>query len=160
MNARSKTVALAVAGAAAVASGGYAIGSTAGGGGADAATAGQAVAYGGPPPPGAFAHDRGGPPPGAFALAKKLGVSEAKLHAAFEKVEAKQRSELPALLADALGVPESKVADALKSLPRPPGPPGMHGRFHGPPPPGAPRPPGPPPKGGSAPGAPAPPGGW
>src|SRR4051794_41259354 len=85
MNSRAKTTAAALAGAAVLATGAYAIGSQEGGGGADAATAG-ARGFGpyGPPPGAGF---RGGPGgPRLPALAQKLGVSEEKLRAALQDV--------------------------------------------------------------------------
>jgi hypothetical protein len=131
MTTRSKTVAVALAGAVAAASGAYAVGSQQGGGGATAAPG--RWAYGPPPPgapPGGWGHR---PPPGAFhpglaPLAKKLGVPEAKLRAALEKLHRQQEAAFPGELAGALGIPRSRVEAALKSLPRPPGPPPGHHR--------------------------------
>ncbi|MEA2450341.1 MAG: hypothetical protein QOG63_2273 [Thermoleophilaceae bacterium] len=210
MNARRRTYVAALAGAAVLASGAYAIGSAQGGGSASAAAskAGRphfAFAPGGPPPPGArveFKRGPGGPPLAALAaklgvsqkalraalrgigpqthrvggpseLAGALGVSEQKLGAAFEKVRQQEEADFPARLAAALGldeadvkaaldkersqhedqekgmrdefakaladrlnIPESKVRDALDSLPHPGPPPGPPG-----PPPGPPGPP-------------------
>src|SRR3954447_5113760 len=117
MNSRAKTTAAALAGAAVLATGAYAIGSQEGGGGADAATAGARGGPYGPPPGAGF---RGGPGgPGLSALAQKLGVSEEKLRAALQDVRP-QGPPRPGRfgnplsdLAGALGVSESKLRAAF-----------------------------------------------
>src|SRR4051794_5599715 len=116
MNSRAKTTAAALAGAAVLASGAYAVGSQEGGGGADAATAG---ARGFGPPPGAGFRRGAAFGPGLSALAKRLGVSEEKLRAALQDVRppgppGPGRFVNPLSgLAGALGVPESKLRDAF-----------------------------------------------
>jgi DNA-binding MarR family transcriptional regulator len=72
----------------------------------------------------------------AFAkeLAGALGIPEARVTAALGKLRSQENAEhgamrhsLAAALARRLGIPLSRVEGALKSLPRPPGPPGHHG---------------------------------
>ena len=105
MTARVRNIVLAVAGAALLASGAYALGSQAGGGSASAhgagGPAGAAVGYGG-----GFERHRFGGPAGAGldALASKLDVSPDKLRTALQDVRGDlPRSNLEARLADALG---------------------------------------------------------
>jgi Clp amino terminal domain, pathogenicity island component len=107
---------VAVAGAALLASGAYALGSQAGGGSASAHGAGR---------PGAYAlgfqhhrpHDRAGL--GLDALANKLGVSADQLRTALQGVRqdlAPQKHDLAAQLADALGVTPAKVRAAFEKI--------------------------------------------
>jgi energy-converting hydrogenase A subunit M len=108
---KNKTAALALAGAVALASGAYALGSQ---------SDGSAVASGEDGRP-AFAH-RGGPEFGLDRLADRLGVDEDKLRDALADV----RDDLPARrelhadfakeLADELGTTEAKVEAALERI--------------------------------------------
>ena len=132
MSPRMKRTAALAGGAAALAFGAYTVGSQAGDGVAQSANPapGQFVAYGGGPggpPPGP-----GGPGPGRFGgpggrgledLADDLGVSQAKLRAALQKVRRAQqppsgdpRDRLAEKLADKLGVDKAKVEDALDEI--------------------------------------------
>jgi hypothetical protein len=105
-----QTTALAVAGAIALASGAYALGTQVDGGTA-AAHRGQDAGFGhGPGRP----HGPG-PRPGFDALAGELGVAEDALRAALEDISADHRTDLPQRLADALGIDVAKVEDALES---------------------------------------------
>jgi transcriptional regulator with XRE-family HTH domain len=125
MTARVRNVGAAVAGAALLASGAYALGSQAGGGSA-AAHGGpggdeHAVAVGYGPGPHRFErgrfHDRR---PGfeLDALAKRLGVSTSALRAALADIrqDLPSRTDMAAKLAAALGVPVDKVNSALDQL--------------------------------------------
>ena len=108
---KKQTVALALTGAVALASGAYALGSE---------SDGSAVAAGEDERP-AFVH-HGGPGFGLDRLADRLGVDEAKLRDALEDV----RSDLPARrelhadfaeeLADELGIAQAKVEAALERI--------------------------------------------
>src|SRR4051812_49231920 len=111
MNARRRTYIVALAGAAVLASGAYAIGTAQGGGSASAA---RSVAAAGPPPirDGGFVDFRRGArgrppgPPGAGLkdLADKLGVSRKELRAALRDVRpAAAPHGGSSELADALG---------------------------------------------------------
>src|SRR5947207_2496808 len=100
---RTKTTAIALAGAVALASGAYAIGSQSGGGTSGAATRAAARVPGDP----------------AAALAKRLGVSETALRNAFDDIRRSEsppggdpRTRFEKALADALGIDQSKVAEA------------------------------------------------
>lgn len=53
------------------------------------------------------------------ALAKELGVTEAKLRSALQTLHQKKRDEFAQKLADALGIPVQKVKDALPDKPGP-----------------------------------------
>ena len=97
MRDRKSTTAAVIAGAAVLATGAYALGSQQGGGGASAAPGQARFAgpmagpYGGPPPGGPGMRFRGrfrhaGFGPDLSALAQKLGVSQAKLRAAFMSI--------------------------------------------------------------------------
>jgi transcriptional regulator with XRE-family HTH domain len=106
MEKRSRTTAIVVAGSVALASTAYAVGSQTGGGTSDAATNGANSAA-----------TRG------QTLAERLGVSEAKLRAAFEDIRKSDPppggdpgARLEKALADALGLPQDKVAAALDQL--------------------------------------------
>ena len=130
MSPRMKRTAALAGGAAALAFGAYTVGSQAGDGVAQSANPalGQTVAYGGPggPPPGPGR--LGGPGgPGRFGgledLADDLGVSQAKLRAALQKVRRAQqppsggpRDRLAEKLADKLGIDKAKVEDALEEI--------------------------------------------
>ena len=119
-----QTTALALAGAVALASGAYALGTQADGGNAAAAKGDNArpALAGGPGGPG-FGHGfRGGPghrfgggPGGPFldGLADRLGVSEDKLQAALEDLRTDARDQFAAELAAALGIDKAKVTAAL-----------------------------------------------
>ncbi|HKP89687.1 MAG TPA: Clp protease N-terminal domain-containing protein, partial [Thermoleophilaceae bacterium] len=106
MEKRTKTKAMVLAGSVALASTAYAIGSQSGDGTSGAATrAGKTTAARGQ------------------TLAERLGVSEAKLRAAFEDIRGDDpppggdpRARLQKALADSLGISEDKVADALAEL--------------------------------------------
>ena len=109
-----KTTLMAVAGSVALASAAYGIGSQSGGGNSGAATApgfrpvrGTRMMF----------HDR------EESLAKRLGVSEARLRAALGAIRKSEqrsgndpRSQFEKALAGALGVPVSKVQDAFDKL--------------------------------------------
>src|SRR5437764_628369 len=109
-----KTTLIAVAGSVALASAAYGIGSQSGGGNSGAATApgfrpvrGTRMIF----------HDR------EESLAKRLGVSEARLRAALGAIRKSEqrsgndpRSQFEKALAGALGVPVSKVQDAFDKL--------------------------------------------
>src|SRR4051812_44437287 len=105
MEKRTKTTAMVLAGSVALASTAYAIGSQSGDGTSGAATRSSAAARG----------------PGQ-TLAQRLGVSEAKLRAAFEAIRkdetppADPRKRLVTALADALGLSQDKVSAALDDL--------------------------------------------
>lgn len=126
MTSSKQTVALALTGAVALASGAYAIGSQAGGGDAAAANpSGNAAAPYGPGP--GFGHgfgpDRGPGRPDLTGLADRLGVKEADLRKALDELRPAKgadphgpRGDLPQELADALGIDVSKVTAALDKL--------------------------------------------
>jgi predicted trehalose synthase len=102
---RAKTTAMVLTGCVAVASAAYAVGSQTGGGTSGAAT-------------------RSGDRAGARGqtLAQRLGVSEAKLRAAFDDIRddatppKDPRARIVEALADALDLPQQKVSDALDDL--------------------------------------------
>lgn len=105
-----RTSVIVVAGSVALASTAYAIGSQAGDGTSDAA--GRKASK---------AQKRQGDP--GASLAKRLGVTEAELRAAFEDIRKEDpppsgdpRDRFAKSLADALGIDQSKVADALDQL--------------------------------------------
>ena len=133
MTTRTKTTAVALTGAITLASGAYALGTQSGGGDA-AAKAGNsstktkvARAYG------VRGIHRGpfGRGEGLDALATKLGVTPAKLQAAFQALAQEKKDEFAQKLADELGIDVSKVKAAFDELKPAGGPP------PGPPPPGA-----------------------
>jgi Clp amino terminal domain, pathogenicity island component len=108
----TRTRVIVVAGSLALASTAYGIGSQTGDGTSDAAgrRATKAVPADGPRDP-------------AASLAKRLGVSEADLRAAFDDIRKSDpppsgdpRARFEKSLADALGLDQSKVADALDQL--------------------------------------------
>jgi hypothetical protein len=132
MSPRMRRTAALAGGAAVLAFGAYTVGSQAGDGvaqsqGGSGSTAGFVAYGGGPggPPP-------GGPPPGGPGprgaglsdLAKKLGVKQADLQKAFDKLRQSQqppnpgdkRDELAAKLADKLKVDKADVQKALDEI--------------------------------------------
>ena len=115
MTRRTTRTAAALAGAAAAASGAYALGTQADdgsalAGGTRGASSAVAVGYGGSGPGG----------PRLNGLADELGVSEARLREALEKVRPErkrpQREDHAADLAAALGVSEAKVREAFEQV--------------------------------------------
>jgi hypothetical protein len=134
MNAPAKTVGLTLAGAVALASGAYALGTQADDGSADAASdrrAKPAFAVGGMPPgpPGAEVHFRAGPGGPGFGygfglsgLADRLGVDEQKLKDALRDLRPAEpdegRDDFAAALADELGIEQDKLKDALDNVHR------------------------------------------
>jgi AraC-like DNA-binding protein len=123
-----QTTALALAGAVALASGAYALGTQVDDGNAAAANNGNgkaAPAFAGGPGfghgprgfgggPRGFGHGPGGP---VFdGLADKLGVSEAKLRAALEDIAKTHRTDFAQKLADALKIDRAKVDAAFDKL--------------------------------------------
>jgi biotin operon repressor len=109
-----QTTALALAGAVALASGAYALGTQADDGNAAAAkTPNAAPAFaGGPARPG-FGHHGG---PRFDGLADKLGVSEAKLRAALTEIATEHRTDFAQRIADALKIDRAKVEAAFDKL--------------------------------------------
>jgi DNA-binding MarR family transcriptional regulator len=107
-----RTTAFALAGAVALASGAYALGSQAGDGSAAAAKTTNAPGYG--PPPGARGHE--GPGEHLDALADRLGVKPADLRAALEDIAKAHRADFAQKLADALGIDRAKVDAAFAKL--------------------------------------------
>ena len=116
MTRRAKTLGIALTGAAALASGSYALGTQSGDGTATAQGSRST----------SVATDRGPGHPGCNdarleAIAKKLGVTTAKLRAAFEALRPERRAGDPRArfaseLAKALGLPVAKVTAALSKL--------------------------------------------
>ena len=147
MTRRRKSIAIALTGGVALASGAYALGNQAGDGsaGANSGTSSNAAATS------PAANDPGlrpgppGPPGRALgleALASKLGVDADKLRTALGDIrnqlgpKGDPRDHLAAALADGLGIPKDKVTAALDKL-HPKGPAGRPERFGPPgPPPG------------------------
>ena len=112
-----QTTALALAGAVALASGAYALGTQADDGNAAAAKSPNAAPAfaGGPGRPG-FGH-HGGPGGPAFdSLADRLGVSEAKLRTTLEDIAKEHRTDFAQTLADALSIDRAKVEAAFDKL--------------------------------------------
>jgi biotin operon repressor len=110
-----QTTALALAGAVALASGAYALG-TQSDGTASAAKSPQRpeIRFGGGP---GFGHGPGiAGRPGLDGLATKLGVSEAKLRTALEEIASEHRGDFATQIADALGVDRAKVEAAFDKL--------------------------------------------
>src|SRR5256885_441453 len=126
MTARIRNTAVAVAGAAALASGAYALGSQAGDGSAAADSASRASRGARTATFAHFAGRRfGGRGEGDFgldALATRLGVSVSDLRSALNDVRDRRapktdpRQELASKLADALNLPVDKVTAALDKL--------------------------------------------
>jgi AraC-like DNA-binding protein len=114
-----QTTALALAGAVALASGAYALGTQVDDGNAAAANAnGSGPAFaGGPGRPG-FGHGpRGfGMRPAFDGLADRLGVSEDKLRAALDDIAKERRTDVAQRLADALNLDRAKVEAAFDKL--------------------------------------------
>jgi AraC-like DNA-binding protein len=104
-----RTTAIALAGAVALASGAYALGSQAGDGAAEAAkTPRDEVRFG---------HGFGpGLRPGFDDLADRLGVDEADLRAALEDIATDRKDDFAQRLADALGVDAAKVEQAFENV--------------------------------------------
>lgn len=119
MTKRKQTTAFALAGAVALASGAYALGTQADDGSAEAAktASGQArdeVRFGhgfGPGRPGAP-----GARPRFEGLADRLGVDEDKLREALEDIAADRKDDFAQRLADALNVDRAKVEQALENV--------------------------------------------
>lgn len=121
-----QTTALALAGAIALASGAYALGTQADDGSAAAAKAAATptATPGGVPfghgPRGLGGPGRPGPGfagrPGFDGLAGKLGVSEAKLRTALEEIAKAHRDDFATELANALGIDRAKVEAAFDKL--------------------------------------------
>jgi biotin operon repressor len=110
-----QTTALALAGAVALASGAYALGTQVDDGNAAADSPNAAPAFaGGPGRPG-FGH-RGGPGPRFDGLADDLGVSEEKLRAALTEIAEEHRTDFAQKLADALKIDRAKVEAAFDKL--------------------------------------------
>ena len=111
---------MALAGAVALASGAYAIGTQAGGGSAEASGNDRgAVALGH-----GFGPGRPGLRPGFDDLADRLGVDEDDLRKALEDIASERRTDFAQRLAEALNVDRAKVEQALENarpehLPRP-----------------------------------------
>jgi DNA-binding MarR family transcriptional regulator len=116
MTSSKQTAALAVAGAVALASAAYALGTQTGDGSAAAAGAKQAAPPAAPGRPGFFRERR----PDLSALATRLGVSTSALRQALDELRPTHRREirddLAKKLADALGIDVAKVAAALDKL--------------------------------------------
>jgi len=114
-----QTTALALAGAVALASGAYALGTQVDDGNAAAAkTPNAAPAFaGGPGRPG-FGHGFPGGPGGPLleGAADRLGVSEAQLRTALEEIAKEHRSDFAQKLADALKIDRAKVEAAFDKL--------------------------------------------
>src|SRR4051812_9385998 len=116
MTSRVRNAGVAVAGAALLATGAYALGSQAGDGSASAsgqaaAQRGVAMGYGsGPGRPGFERHELG-----LEALAQRLGVTTDALRTALAglRQDLPSRDDMAAKLADALGVPVDKVTSVL-----------------------------------------------
>jgi AraC-like DNA-binding protein len=123
MTRRKQTTAFALAGAVALASGAYALGTQAGDGAATANGRSAAPGHGfGPGRPGAP-----GFRPGFENLADRLGVDEAELRRALEDIASERKADFAQRLADALNVDRAKVEQALEDArpdrphrPRPP----------------------------------------
>jgi len=111
-----RTTALALAGAVALASGAYALGSQAGDGSAAAAKTATTTGYGPPPGGGPGAWHGGGPGERLTGLADRLGVSEAALRKALSDLGNEKRDDIAQKLADALGIDVAKVQSAFDKL--------------------------------------------
>ena len=110
MTSGKRTAAFALAGALALASGAYALGSQVGDGSAEAARGDQVRLGHGFGPPGR---------PGFDDLAGRLGVDEADLREALEDIAAERKAQVAQRLADALNIDRAKVEQAFENL-RPP----------------------------------------
>jgi Spy/CpxP family protein refolding chaperone len=124
MTRAKQTTVLALAGAVALASGAYALGTQVDDGSASASND-RAAGYGHGFGPGR--HGGPGLRPGLDSLADHLGVDEADLREALEDIASEHRDDLAQRLADALNVDRAKVEQALEDLrpdrPRRPRPP-------------------------------------
>jgi AraC-like DNA-binding protein len=109
-----RTTAFALAGAVALASGAYALGSQASDGSAAAAKGDARAGFGHGFGPGRVGGD--GFRPGFDALADRLGVDEADLHAALEDIGADRKDDAAQRLADALGIEAAKVEQAFENV--------------------------------------------
>jgi hypothetical protein len=109
MTSGKRTTAVAVAGAVALASGAYALGSQVGDGSAEAARGDQVRLGHGFGPPG-----RPGFRPGFDDLADRLGVEETALREALEDIADERKAELAQRLADALRIDRAKVEQAFE----------------------------------------------
>jgi transcriptional regulator with XRE-family HTH domain len=109
MTKAKRTTAIALAGAVALASGAYALGSQASDGSAEAAKGNERVGFGH-----GFGPDRAGMRPGFDGLADRLGVDEADLRAALKEIVADRRDDAAQRLADALGIDAAKVEEAFE----------------------------------------------
>jgi transcriptional regulator with XRE-family HTH domain len=104
-----RTTAIALAGAVALASGAYALGTQADDGSAEAAkTARDNMGFGHGP-------GRPGLRPGFDYLADRLGVDEDDVRAALEDIATDRKDDIAQRLADALGVDTAKVEQALEN---------------------------------------------
>ena len=110
MTRRKQTTALALAGAVALASGAYALGTQADDGSA-AAGNDRAAGYGH-----GFGPGRPGLRPGFDDLADRLGVDEAALRNAFEDIAKERKDDFAQRLADALKIDRAKVEQALEDM--------------------------------------------
>ena len=115
MRSTTKTTALALTGAVALASGAYAIGTQADGGSASAGSDdGRSLRWSGPPP------DGPGPPPGFDGLADELGVDADRLRDALRDFHEQRRGVLrddfASALARALDVPVERAKSGLEEL--------------------------------------------
>jgi transcriptional regulator with XRE-family HTH domain len=106
-----RTTAIAVAGAVALASGAYALGSQASDGSAEAAKGNERVGFGH-----GFGPGRPGPGPRFEGLADRLGVDESDLRAALEDIAANRKDDAAQRLADALGIDAAKVEEAFENV--------------------------------------------
>ena len=107
MSKGKRTTAIALAGAVALASGAYALGSQAGDGSAEAAKTARDEAR--------FGHGFG-PGPAFDGLADRLGVDEADLRAALEDIAANRKDDVAQRLADVLGVDAAKLEQAFENV--------------------------------------------
>jgi AraC-like DNA-binding protein len=115
MTRRKQMTAFALAGAVALASGAYALGTEADGGSAEAArNAGDEVAFGR-----GFGPGRAGPlglRPGFDDLADRLGVDEDELRDALEDIASERKDDFAQRLADALNIDRAKVEQAFENV--------------------------------------------
>jgi AraC-like DNA-binding protein len=113
MTRRKQTTALALAGAIALASGAYALGTQADDGSA-VADNGRAAGYGHGFGPGRVGGN--GLRPGFDDLADRLGVDEAALRSALEDIANERKDDFAQRLADALKIDRAKVEQALEDM--------------------------------------------
>ena len=105
-----QTTLFALAGAVALASGAYALGSQVDDGSAAAGGQATSVGYGH-----GFGPGRPGPRPGFDDLADRLGVDEADLRKALDDIASEHRADFAQRLADALELDRAKVEQALEN---------------------------------------------